>query len=61
MVNKFHNSMPKSQGPRPKKPGAEPGFREKPGFSTGSPGKKQSKDRSNGVPRVKQYPASDGL
>lgn len=37
------------------------GFAEKPGFKTGVPGKKQSKDRSAGVPRAKVNPQSEGL
>ena len=36
-------------------------FSEKPGFSTGLPGKKQPKDRSNGIKRIKAHPASEGL
>lgn len=39
----------------------DPGFKEKPGFSTGVPGKKQPKDRSNGVKRAPVYPDSEGL
>lgn len=61
MVNKFHNTMPKGQGPRPKSPAKDPGFREKPGFSTGVPGKKQPRDRSAGVKRAKIHPTSEGL
>lgn len=37
------------------------GFRQKPGFNTGTPGKTQSKDRSNGIKRAPVYPDSEGL
>lgn len=39
----------------------DPGFREKPGFNTGVPGKTQPKDRSNGIKRLKIHPKSEGL
>ena len=48
-------------GRKAPKSAAAPGFKEKPGFSTGVPGKKQSKDRSNGVKRLKVHPTSEGL
>lgn len=41
--------------------GKAPSLNLKPGFRTGAPGKKQSKDRSGGVKRAKNYPDSDGL
>lgn len=41
--------------------GSSPAFKEKPGFATSAPGKKQSADRSCGVKRIKAYPSSDGL
>lgn len=43
------------------KSASTPGFKEKPGFNTGVPGKKQSKDRSNGIKRAPVYPDSEGL
>lgn len=39
----------------------DPGFKEKSGFSTGTPGKTQPKDRSNGIKRAPVYPDSEGL
>lgn len=39
----------------------DPGFKEKPGFNTGVPGKTQPKDRSNGIKRLKIHPKSEGL
>lgn len=39
----------------------DPGFKEKPGFNTGVPGKTQPKDRSNGIARAKIHPKSEGL
>lgn len=65
MANTFHNPMherPKA-GPGRKKPtmAKDPGFRDKPGFNTGVPGKTQPKDRSNGIKRAPVYPDSEGL
>lgn len=61
MANKFHAQPMKGQGPRPMKPGKAPSMKEKPGFSTGVPGKKQPRDRSGGVKRTKVYADSEGL
>lgn len=41
--------------------GKAPKFVEKPGFSTGVPGKTQAKDRSGGVKKLKVRPAGEGL
>lgn len=49
-------AMPHKQGS-----GGPPAFKEKPGFSTGAPGKKHGKDRSGGAKRIKIYADSDGL
>ena len=43
------------------KPGKPMAMNEKPGFSTGVPGKKQPRDRSGGVKRTKIYADSEGL
>ena len=37
------------------------GFHEKPGPWPGAGGPTQPRDRSNGIPKVKQYPKKDGL
>jgi hypothetical protein len=67
MSNGYFNNQTRAplgssgKGPSPGTPsGSAPAFKEKPGFSTGSPGKTQ-KDRSAGVPRAKTHPGSDGL
>lgn len=67
MANKFFNKQVRSStgGGKAPSPGNGSGsgsmsFKEKPGFNTGAPGKKQS-DRSGGVKRCKEYPSSDGL
>lgn len=44
-----------------KRAGKTASFPMKPGFNTGSFGKKQPSDRSGGVQRLKIYPNSDGL
>ena len=41
--------------------GGKGSFPVKPGFNTGSFGKKQPSDRSGGVTRAKVYPNSEGL
>lgn len=66
MANAFFSPNRQSGGPGgmrnvPKTPAAAP-FKEKPGFpSAGLPGKTQSKDRSNGIKRLKTHPKSEGL
>lgn len=51
---------PPATGNRGKREGTDP-FPMKPGFKTGLPGKKQSRDRSGGVYRCSVYPDSEGL
>lgn len=65
MVNSLFSPLRQSSGGpggrKAPKAAAMPGFKEKPGFSTGVPGKKQPKDRSNGIKRAPVYPDSEGL
>lgn len=64
MANAFFSPLRQKDGPggmthKPTK--VSTGFKEKPGFNTGVPGKKQPKDRSNGIKRLKIHPTSEGL
>lgn len=65
MVNAFFSPLRQSSGGpggrKAPKMASAPGFKEKPGFMTGVPGKKQPKDRSNGIKRLKIHPSSEGL
>lgn len=55
-------SLKGGKGANPRASGGKSAsMNEKPGFATGAPGKKQSKDRSGGVKRAKVYAGSDGL
>ena len=67
MANPFHNTQvaPSRKGgktPRERKPGPAGSLNIEMGFATGKlPGKTQGKDRSGGVEKIQQYPASEGL
>lgn len=59
--NQTRTSLSGAKAPDPGGPGGKtPSVKERPGFITSAPGKKQ-KDRSAGVKRAKVYPGSDGL
>ena len=63
----FNNSskakpvMAKGGGQSNPRGGSSMSIKEKPGFSTGVPGKTQSKDRSGGVKKLKTHADSEGL
>jgi hypothetical protein len=67
MSNGYYNGQTRvslgkgGKGPSPGTPGGGGmAFKEKPGFKTGAPGKKQA-DRSGGVKRAPVNPGDDGV